>query len=51
MKTESNIRPASQFEIEALPPIEEVLHRLYMTISGTFTRRLQEKTGATGYFT
>ena len=22
MKTESNIRPASQFEIEALPPIE-----------------------------
>ena len=22
MKTESNIKPASQFEIEALPPIE-----------------------------
>ena len=44
MKTESNIRPASQFEIEALPPIEgrSCTVILYDNIQGPFTR--QEKT-------
>lgn len=46
MKTESNIRPASQFEIEALPPIEEdPAPSFYMTISRDHSHaRLQEKT-------
>ena len=41
MKTESNIRPASQFEIEALPPIEgrSCTVILYDNIQGPFTRR------------
>ena len=40
MKTESNIRPASQFEIEALPPIEgrSCTVILYDNIQGPFTR-------------
>ena len=46
MKTESNIRPASQFEIEALPPIEgRSCTVIYMTISRDHSHaRLQEKT-------
>ena len=41
MKTESNIRPASQFEIEALPPIEgrSCAVILYDNIQGPFTRQ------------
>ena len=41
MKTESNIRPASQFEIEALPPIEgrSCTVILYDNIKGPFTRQ------------
>ena len=41
MKTESNIRPASQFEIEALPPIEgrSCTVILYDNIQGPFTRQ------------
>lgn len=41
MKTESNIRPASQFEIEALPPIEgrSCTIILYDNIQGPFTRQ------------
>ena len=41
MKTESNIRPASQFEIEALPPIEgrSCTVILYDNIRGPFTRQ------------
>ena len=46
MKTESNIRPASQFEIEALPPIEgrSCTVILYDNIQGHSHARLQEKT-------
>ena len=41
MKTESNIRPASKFEIEALPPIEgrSCTVILYDNIQGPFTRQ------------
>ena len=41
MKTESNIRPASQFEIEALPPIEgrSCTVILYDNIQGPFSHR------------
>lgn len=41
MKTESNIKPASQFEIEALPPIEgrSCTVILYDNIQGPFTRQ------------
>ena len=41
MKTESNIRPASQFEIEALPPIEgrSCTVILYDNVQGPFTRQ------------
>ena len=42
MKTESNIKPASQFEIEALPPIEgrSCTVILYDNIQGPFTRQV-----------
>ena len=42
MKTESNIRPASQFEIEALPPIEgrSCTVILYDNVQGPFTRQV-----------
>lgn len=45
MKTESNIRPASQFEIEALPPIEgrSCTVILYDNIQGPFTRHASEE--------
>lgn len=45
MKTESNIRPASQFEIEALPPIEgrSCTVILYDNIQGPFVRQASEK--------
>ena len=41
MKPESNIRPASQFEIEALPPIEgrSCTVILYDNVQGPFTRQ------------
>ena len=42
MKTESNIRPASQFEIEAFPPIEgrPCTVILYDNIQGPFARQV-----------
>lgn len=45
MKTESNIRPASQFEIEALPPIEgrSCTVILYDNIQGPFSRQASEE--------
>ena len=54
MKTESNIRPASQFEIEALPPIEgrSCTVILYDNIQGPFTRQASgEDQGPQEYFT
>ena len=54
MKTESNIRPASQFEIEALPPIEgrPCTVILYDNIQGPFTRQVSgEDQEPQNYFT
>lgn len=54
MKTESNIRPASKFEIEALPPIEgrSCTVILYDNIQGPFTREaLSEDQEPQEYFT
>ena len=54
MKTESNIRPASQFENEALPPIEgrPCTVILYDNIQGPFTRQVSgEDQEPQNYFT